>query len=250
MGTLRRYHQTSRSFSNSLILTAPVFVLYQIGILFTDGWRNGVDLFSGPAMRLLDGNVLGYTLLNVAILVGFAVLYRQRRDERRLNGRTWAFLIAESTGWAILMALFAGNLLVYLGFRPPLLLGADAVHAGGYFDSLSVFDAIVLSLGAGAWEELFFRLMLLGGLLALFRHLKWSPAAGLVTALLVSSFIFSAFHYVPIGMEAWQVWSFTFRFVLGIFLGVLYLWRGFAVAVYAHAIYDILILVPRALFGA
>ncbi|TVQ97251.1 MAG: CPBP family intramembrane metalloprotease [Deltaproteobacteria bacterium] len=249
MSALRRYHRVSREFGNSLILTAPIFVLYQIGILFTDGWRNGVDLFSGPVMRLLGGSLLGYTVLNLLILGVFVGLYLKRREERTLDGRTWALLIVESTAWAVVMGLFAGNLLFQLGFRPPLAAGLEAIPAATGLPAMGVFDAFVLSLGAGAWEELFFRLILLGGMLWGFRRLGWRPWVALATALVLSSVIFSAFHYVPIGMESWQVWSFMFRFVLGIFLGVLYLWRGFAVAVYAHAIYDILILVPRAIVG-
>jgi len=40
-----------------------------------------------------------------------------------------------------------------------------------------------------------------------------------------------------------QVWVFTFRFLAGILFGLLFWFRGFAVAVYTHAIYDIVVLV-------
>jgi membrane protease YdiL (CAAX protease family) len=69
-------------------------------------------------------------------------------------------------------------------------------------------------------------------------------------ALLASSLVFSAAHLEGFGgLEPWTRYSFTYRLVLGLFLGLIYLTRGLAVAVYTHTFYDLLVLVPRALMG-
>lgn len=42
---------------------------------------------------------------------------------------------------------------------------------------------------------------------------------------------------------------FGYRLILGIILGLLFVSRGFAIAVYTHTLYDIIVLVPRLLLG-
>jgi hypothetical protein len=65
----------------------------------------------------------------------------------------------------------------------------------------------------------------------------------IVAAVLLSSVIFSAFHYRPIGYDEFQLWSFSYRVLAGIVFAVLFAARGFAVAAYTHAIYDVFVLV-------
>ena len=60
---------------------------------------------------------------------------------------------------------------------------------------------------------------------------------------LVCAAIFSGVHYVGALGDPFEVKSFVFRFVLGFLLTIIYSLRGFAVAVWAHAFYDIWVLV-------
>lgn len=246
---VQRYMEVSRDLVNSLILTAPLFVLYQVGILFTSGWMNGADFFTHRLMQAVGNDVIAYTAANLAILAVFGWLHARRKSEKTLTTSTWGLLIAESTFWAVLMGGIAVNLLLSLGFSPPGLLSLTPPLAMAGIEEMSLLDVIVLSIGAGTYEELFFRLFLLTGLHWAFRKGGLKPVGAAVAAVLVSSLIFSAFHYVPFGMDSWEVWSFTFRFVLGIFLALLFWWRGFAVAVWTHTIYDLIVLVPRVFWG-
>ena len=61
-----------------------------------------------------------------------------------------------------------------------------------------------------------------------------------------SSTLFSAIHHLgPLG-DPFSVWVFTFRLLAGLVFGVIYWFRGFAVAVYTHALYDMYVLLwPR-----
>ena len=104
----------------------------------------------------------------------------------------------------------------------------------------------MLSIGAGLYEETVFRLVLMGGgFYALTRWAKLGPWAAAGIALLASSFIFSAVHYIgPLG-DAFEIGSFLFRFFAGVVLAAIFYVRGFAIAVYTHAIYDIIVM----LFG-
>ena len=50
-------------------------------------------------------------------------------------------------------------------------------------------------------------------------------------------------HYIgPLG-DAFQLQSFVFRWVLGLVLTLIFVLRGFAAGVWAHAVYDIWVLV-------
>lgn len=234
-----RYLRESRDLVNSLVLVAPLFVFYQVGILFTDGWKNGADFFTGFVFSLLGHDAILYALLNLAILVGFGVLWMRRRQEQTLSARTAGLVVAESTLWAMLVGGFVVQLLLSLGFEPPSAMLVPA----GPMDTMGFFDTLVLSVGAGTYEELFFRAGMLTAMYYGFSKTKlgegWLSAAA---AIALSSLIFSAFHYPPIGMDPWELWSFVFRVVMGGFFAVLYWTRGFAVAVYTHAIYDIIVL--------
>lgn len=242
--SLTRYTRESRDLTNSAILTAPLFVLYQIGILFTDGWKNGADFVTSFVWSIAGGGTLVYSAINVLVLVAFAVIYQRRKQTRTLHPKTAAMVVLESTVYAAILGPIVAGSLLRLGFEPSASI--EMVAAGPH-EPGGLINAIVLSIGAGTYEELFFRLLLMGGMIALFPMTPLPAWANVPTAIVASSAIFSAFHYVPFGMEPWQLWSFTFRFGLGVTLAWIYRTRGFAVAVYTHAIYDLMILVPRSL---
>ena len=63
-----------------------------------------------------------------------------------------------------------------------------------------------------------------------------SGAAGL------ASFLFSLVHYIGPYADNLQLTSFTFRFVAGVILAGLFAVRGFAVAAWTHALYDVFLL--------
>ena len=103
-------------------------------------------------------------------------------------------------------------------------------------------DKVVMAAGAGFHEELVFRVGLLsGGVYALQRIRDTRPAVAWTTAVVVSSLLFSAVHHLgPMG-DPFSVDVFAFRSLAGLYLAMVYLLRGFAIVVYTHALYDILV---------
>jgi membrane protease YdiL (CAAX protease family) len=240
--TLGTYRAQSRNGINSLVLVAPLFVVYQLGILLTHGWKSGVDFVTPRLLLLFGGNKLYYSLFNVAVLAVFVAVFFILRKKRTLHPLTAGGVAVESLLYAAVMGGVAARILFALGLSPEMLVpaAADGPPSG-------IVNAVVLSIGAGTYEELFFRLVMLGGLLLVLEKTKLKRWQSVVIAVVSSSLVFSACHYVPLGIEPWGLWSFSFRFLLGVFFAVLYVVRGFAVAVYTHSFYDIFILVPRAL---
>jgi hypothetical protein len=108
---------------------------------------------------------------------------------------------------------------------------------------LSRSAQILVSLGAGIYEEFVFRVLLLAGLVFLLHRLlclQLRLAYGVAAVL--GAALFSAFHYIgPFG-EALQLPSFVFRFVAGLMLTALYLARGYGITAYTHSLYDLWII--------
>lgn len=238
MEALRRYHRDTRDLWNSVILVLPLFLLYQIGLLATGGIRNGVDLVTDALLRAAGGSAIGYLALNTALAgvvlgVALAVGRKGRRPFRR---SLYVWVLLESLVYAALLGTVILWVLSHVpGIRPAL---STAIEQSG------VVTRIVMSVGAGVHEELVFRLVVFGGLSALLaRWLSWSALRAGLVALVVSSLLFSAVHYVGPLADQLTLFSFAYRLLAGVLFACLFATRSFAVAVYTHALYDVLVLV-------
>ena len=60
-------------------------------------------------------------------------------------------------------------------------------------------------------------------------------------AVVLTSLVFSAAHYVGPHGETFEAFSFAFRFLAGAFFAMLFVYRGFGVAAGTHALYDVFV---------
>ncbi len=211
----------------SLVLTVPVFLLYHLGILLID-LRNGVDLVTEATLELLQQSLLAYVGATVAIALGLFGAGWYLRRKGHIKPAKLAPVLLESTALAVVM-------MVTVGWATQTLLPGQVGPR-----AMGPFEKIVMAAGAGFHEELVFRVGLFaGGAFLLARWLTEKKA--LIVAFVASSLLFSAIHYVgPLAYE-FTLASFTFRALAGAFLGAVYHFRGFAVAVYTHALYDVMV---------
>jgi hypothetical protein len=241
------YWQVSRRPLVSLVFVAPMLVLYEVGVLALGGHapRNGADVWLRSSLDVLGiGQYFLLPILVCGVLLGWHYL---RRDPWTISPRVLMRMLAESLVYALALLLLARVQGVIFGHLRAAL-AADitlATHAPP-----GLFSRMVGYLGAGIYEELLFRLLLLPlaitGLIA--AGLK--PRAGVVGGIVLTSLLFSAAHYqldlwfgpwhlaMPVG-DAWNLFSFTFRFLAGVYFAVLFQSRGFGLAAGAHALYDI-----------
>lgn len=112
----------------------------------------------------------------------------------------------------------------------------------------STHESLALAAGAGLYEELIFRALLLGAgallLESLIRVMGWREAAqplGCALALTISSLVFAWAHVFG-DPQALTPQVFAFRALAGLVFGGLFLWRGLAVAAWGHSSYDALLL--------
>jgi CAAX amino terminal protease family. len=227
-----------RNLLTSLILVFPLFLIYQVGVLFTLPLLNGADFLTTLLFASLGLTLKGYLLFLASVVGVFALAVALLRRKQQFNGRVFLPVVLESTVYALTMGSFIVLLMTkVLGFPPSLAVGLP---------EQGLLTRLVMSLGAGVYEETVFRLGLLGGSIAAFEKLlgmsRWAAILG---AFVFSSAVFSFAHYLPPTGDAFSFGSFTFRVLAGVVFGALYKLRGFAVAVYTHAFYDIFVLVIR-----
>lgn len=238
---LRKYLDDSKDIYTSLILVIPLFVLYQVGVMMTGGVRNGVDFMTDLMWMAAGATQLNYLLLNLGILLVFAAFLFVRRKNASFNPRLWPIVLAESSVYAFFFGSAVIGAMRALGLDVLLSTGD-----GSQIATMGIFSKFVLSIGAGLYEELVFRLFLMGGMfwagIRLLNFPRWLSAA---TALILSSLIFSAIHHLGSMGEPFVLGTFMFRVFAGMLLAVIFHLRGFAVAVYTHAIYDVIVLIFR-----
>ena len=227
----------------SLVLVFPLFVIYQVGVLFTLPLLNGADFLTVFLFRRLGLTTTAYLGYTAAVTVLFAITVAVLRRKQRFDPALIVPVIIESAIYALTM----GSLIVFVMTR---LFGISPQLAGGGGGGLIAHQGLatraVMSIGAGVYEETVFRLALLGGMVALLEKVvglrRW---VALVMAFIVSSLLFSAMHHIPPYGDPFHLGVFTFRFLAGLCFGLMFWFRGFAVAVYAHAFYDLYVLLVR-----
>jgi membrane protease YdiL (CAAX protease family) len=223
------YFTKTRHPGVSLVMVAPLLVVYEVGLLVV-GFQalNGADFVTQQLLRL--GGV-GFVTVNLAILAAFSGgLYWLRKEGT--DARSYFIpVFLESGFYAVVM----GTLILKL---------MEGVHLlGPIAERLGLFTRIVISAGAGLHEELVFRLMLMGGIAwaakKMLGAIEFIPFA---IALVLSSVLFSLAHFTA---EPFGWFAFWFRTFAGMFFGILFALRGFAVAAYTHTFYDVYVLVIR-----
>jgi hypothetical protein len=214
----------------SLVLTIPVFLIYHLGILLID-LRNGVDLVTELTFRLLEQSVgayVGVTIGLSVLLVAALVFLRSKHD--RFNAREFLPVLGESL-------LLAIGMLILVGWTTGRIFDGQT---GG--EPLGFVERIVMACGAGFHEEVVFRVILFaGGAFVLRRFPFVGELTALLAAALFSSLVFSTVHYVGSLGDSFTLVSFVFRTIAGLYLAAVYSLRGFAVAVYTHTFYDLLV---------
>lgn len=214
-------------------LTLPLFLGYHFGVVFLD-IRNASDLVTGEILALTEGSKPMYLLVTAAIGVVFAGVFTWLGRGQAFRAGKFAQIAVESVAYAVVLR-FAGSYVV--------------AHLFAGKVSLDGFPGLVMSLGAGFYEELTYRVLLFAlagkGLSLLLLKQASRPkrlAYGAVWAVLCAA-IFSGVHYVGPLRDDFQLRSFVFRWVLGLLLTLIYWARGFAAAAWTHALYDAWVLV-------
>lgn len=233
-----RYWTDSRAPRYSLLFALPLLLAYEgLAWFLSDpaagGLRNGADVII-KALFITVGGQRGLLVFEVVIAgIGLWLVARDwRRHPGPLRPAVFGGMLLESAVLAVLVGLVVGratnSLLQMLALGPP--------------GSMDLPTQLMISLGAGIYEELLFRVVLVGALAAAgTRLLGWTPKTAGITAAVVGALLFSAFHYVGAYGDPLELPSFLFRFLAGLVFSAIYLTRGFGIAAWTHALYDVFV---------
>ena len=238
------YWGLSRTPLTSLVFTLPLVLAYEGGVLLLGRGtpRNGADVW---LRHLLDALGFGaYFLLPALTVLGLLAWHHVEHERWRYSTAVLVGMAGECVLWALALV---GVARLQERFWP---LGIGGLLADGLcqFGLVQeghgwggVFARLIGFCGAGLYEEVLFRLLLLPAVLWTLERLGFSTLAACLWSLVLTSLLFSAAHYVgPLG-DTFELYSFTFRALAGCFFGTLFLLRGFGIAAGTHACYDLII---------
>lgn len=243
------YWRSSRAPRYSLVFALPLLLLYEALAALPGGGpvgqvRNGADVIVKAAFSIMAGPYGAPAFAALVVGTSLVLVMRDlRKSDGKLRVRVFALMLAESIALAAIFGIVVGTVTAYLlgqldarlAFQPPVQI-----------EVMSRPTKLMLSIGAGLYEELLFRVILVSALAWGARVLLGlgRDSAGAV-AIVVGALTFSAFHYVGAFGDPLEIGSFTFRFIAGLFFSALYLLRGFGITAWTHALYDVFLLVLR-----
>ena len=227
------YWKFSKTPFYSFLFTLPYFIFYEIGIFFTSQddlvvIRNGADALMRQALSRFG--IIGLYWLGALFFIAFIItLIAQKKKwkESVIVGNYFFIMTLESIFWSYILFILMSNMNILL------------MNPNGEL----LIQQITLAIGAGIYEEFLFRVILILIISSILTMIfRWSKNNVNIIAIIISAGIFSAFHFIGEFGDFFSFKVFMVRFLAGIFLGFLYLFRGFGITAWSHSIYDLIIL--------
>jgi membrane protease YdiL (CAAX protease family) len=221
----------------ALVLVLPMMVVYQVGLIVlahlgqkTHEVRNAADLFLENVLGVsgLGGQIVSGAAV-VGVLVGWQVLWRRPWRMRLLYV---VGMLLEGVFYALIL-LLSYRLVTGLLQRVPLVAGGSLKGVPGQ---------VVLSLGAGVYEEFLFRLLLIGCLMYLLRWARAGRVSSAVLASLLAAVTWSLFHMVGEETKALVPLVFLVRSSAGLVFAGLFFGRGFGITTATHAFFNVILI--------
>ena len=247
------YWEASRAHRHSLLFALPLLLAYEalatVLAAPTGGLRNGADVILRSLVGALAGQYEALAFAIVVIGTSIWLIARDLGSGGRLRPLYFPAMLLESVLLASVFGIVVGTVTAQLlGTFSAVDVASPATSVLARaqdtpIEQLGPATQLMVSLGAGLYEELLFRVILVAAIAFVGRSfIGWRPLTAGIVATVVGALIFSAFHYVGPYGDPFQLQSFTFRAIAGLFFSALYLLRGFGITAWTHALYDVFLL--------
>lgn len=240
---LGSYWALSRAPRYSITFALPLLILYEalaatLSRFAGEQMRNGADVMLRSLFVAVAGRRGPLLFVLCVIAISVWLIARDLRRGGKLEPRVFLWMTAEAVALSLVFGLVIGTVTAKLlsPFGPLAIIASQPKMGTG--------ARLMLSLGAGLYEELLFRVLLVSGLLMLARRVfGFGTTVANTFAVVLGALIFSAFHYVGPYGDPLRLDSFVFRAIAGVAFSALYVFRGFGITAWTHALYDVLVLV-------
>lgn len=244
----------------AIVFLLPFIIFYEAGTILIN-----TDILNQTQVRIVAfvwlqnflehigfGSKLAWATPPLVVVVTLVAMQLASR-------RSWHFGFGDIWPMAVECILLAVPLIVLSLFlsSPPTggiagaALAAVEAEGGGGF----LLADIVTAIGAGIYEELVFRLILICVLMLVFEDLLgFSRRNSIIISIFISAALFSVHHHIDFftgQMNQRDIFSwakFAFRTVAGIYFAVVFAIRGFGITAGTHAFYDIIATIINAVF--
>ncbi|MEP7219206.1 MAG: CPBP family intramembrane glutamic endopeptidase [Bacteroidota bacterium] len=236
------YLRLTKTLTYSYIFVLPLLVIYEVGIwLINKGEVNQIRIGADLLLKTILGyaGIHGTIWVSVVIAaIGAVIMWYERRLRLPFRPGFFGLMFLESALYGVVIGLMVASVVTQLfsGMWLPMLQVAG---------QLGTTHELILSLGAGVYEELLFRLILVSTLVWILKFMISRPRTRYIIAAVIGALIFSAVHYIGALGDQFTLQSFTFRFLMGLALNAIYLWRGFGIAAMTHALFDVFVTLAR-----
>lgn len=229
-----------------LCFLLPLVLIYEIGSAVHFAGSTPGEHETVAAYRIIYDifglfGVSGLYLPGVLIVVVLLMWHLFTRDSWQVHAGVIAGMTIEALLWTLPL-LVVGQIANRLITGDPA--PAAAVLAAADLQAQPWTARAVLAIGAGVYEELVFRMVLIAAVHLLVVDLMGSREfAGRAIAIGVAAAAFALYHDVRTPGGGIDAWPLLFYFSAGVFFGAIYVWRGFGIVVATHALYDLAVLV-------
>jgi len=227
----------------NLLFILPILIFFEVGIYFSQGGTPGggsqlvAAFLIERVVMALGAEHFGYIFPGLAVIAILLASHLAAKHPWRFDIFVLPAMLGESLTWTIPLCIF--NRVLYQA----QLAGAPSLRD-------TWLDQVIRSCGAGLYEELVFRLILVTGLdILLVNVFKLNRSASRVFSILLSAGLFASQHHHPLGAEVFDLTDFCFRTAAGVYLGGLFVYRGFGIAAGCHVFYNVIVVTMAVLSG-
>ncbi len=231
---MSKYISLSKNDFYSLVIITPLFILYQILGFFNNYEshfivKNSADVFIKNFFQSFDPVYGDFAYLICFIFIALFIVLKNRE----------LFMSSEIKLLFLFGMLFESlihsiSLLVIMSLVYEILPLSISLFSNG------IIEGVYLSIGAGIWEELLFRYVLITTLLFVFNKVMYDFSNfSYLVIIVITSALFSYYHFIGIDPELISLSVFIYRFIAGIILAIIFIFRGLGIATYTHTFYDL-----------
>lgn len=227
-----------------LLFLTPFIIFYELGSTGLIGERLEATLEAQELLvrffDLFGAGVLGLHLPMLALVVTLVAQHLMSRKSWSIHSGVLLAMLAES-------AFLTGPLIVLAIIIEPAAAAAlsQQVPTEAVAEGTQTLEGIYLAFGAGLYEELLFRLVLITILhFVVSDVLGFRHKTGLIVAVGLSAIAFAWHHNEVLIPGVGINWRLAIFYTLaGAYFGLLFVSRGLGIAVGAHMMYDLLVFV-------